>query len=188
VVAAGIAIAAYLLLNRTHSGTGPGKTLPPAGTRVVSVKRTSARDFDPSSDGGDGAEHRSEARLAVDRDPGTSWTTESYSGSNLNGKAGVGLYVDAAPSVAATSLELDTAKPGWVVALYVAPDGPVPKGAPPKGWIKAGGGTVRRRNQRFTLRTGGKPYRYYLLWITKLPPNEQRVELADVSLFAKQRR
>ena len=48
-----------------------------------------------------------------------------------------------------------------------------------------GGGTIKRKRQRFTLRTGGKQYRYYLVWITKLPPNEERVEISDVSLFRK---
>ena len=45
---------------------------------------------------------------------------------------------------------------------------------------------MRHRQQRFTLRTDGKAYRYYLVWITELPPGENRVEISDVSLFAKQ--
>ncbi len=188
VLLVGAAAAAYLLIqarDHTQRGVGPGKATPPAGTRVVSVKRSSAQDFDPL--GNDG-EHADEARFAIDRDPGTNWSTESYRGGGLNGKAGVGLYVDAAPGVAATSVEIDTPKPGWTAELWVAPDGAAPKGAPPKGWTKVGGGTVRRRQQRFTLRTEAKAYRYYLVWITKLPPAEQNVQIADVALFAKQAR
>ena len=86
----GGAVAAVLLLQgveRTQRGTGQGTTKPPAGTKVVSVKRTSAQDFDPL---GDHDEHADEARLAVDRDSGTSWTTESYNGGTIAGKAGVG--------------------------------------------------------------------------------------------------
>jgi serine/threonine-protein kinase len=183
----GGAVAAVLLLQgveRTQRGTGEGTVKPPAGTRVVSVKRTSAQDFDPL---GDRDEHADQAHLAVDKDPGTSWTTESYSGGTIAGKAGVGLYVDAAPGVSATQIEIDTADTGWQAEIQVAPDGDAPTAAPGKtnDWQKVGGGSVRRKHQRFTLRTDGKRYRYYLVWITKLPPNQERVEISEVSLFRK---
>ena len=48
---------------------------------------------------------------------------------------------------------------------------------------EVGGGKVKRKRQRFKLRTGGKAYRYYLVWITKLPAGAERVEITDVSLF-----
>ena len=117
-------------MDRTERGTGQGKVKAPPGTKVVSVKRTSAQDFDPL---GDDDEHADQAFLAVDKDPGTSWTTESYSGATLAGKKGVGLYVDAAPGVAATSIEIDTPKPGWQAEIHVAPDGDAPNGAPGEG-------------------------------------------------------
>jgi tRNA A-37 threonylcarbamoyl transferase component Bud32 len=185
IVLAGVAVAVLFVqgLGRTQRGTGEGKVQPAPGTKVVSVKRNSAQDFDPL---GDDDEHADQARLAVDKDPGTAWTTESYGNASLGNKPGVGLYVDAAPSVAATSVEIDSPKTGWLAELYVAPDGPAPRGMPDPLWSRVGGGTVRRRKQRFTLRTGGKPYRYYLVWITELPPEENRVEISDVSLFAKQ--
>ena len=126
----GGAVAAVLLLQgveRTQRGTGAGTVKPPAGTKVVSVKRTSAQDFDPL---GDHDEHADQAHLAVDKDPGTSWTTESYSGGTLAGKAGVGLYVDAAPGVSATQIEIDTADTGWQAEIQVAPDGDAPTAAP----------------------------------------------------------
>ena len=181
------AVAAVLIvqgIDRTQRGTGEGTVKAPAGTKVVSVKRTSAQDFDPL---GDDDEHADEARLAVDKDPGTAWTTESYSGGTLAGKDGVGLYIDAAPKVAATQIEIDTPKTGWQVEVYAAPEGDAPKGAPGEAdeWERVAGGTVKRKRQRFKLRTDGKPYRYYLVWATKLPPGEERVEISDVSLFRK---
>ena len=184
-------VAAVLItqgIDRTQRGTGEGTVKPPAGTRVVSVKRTSAQDFDPL---GDDDEHAGEAFRAVDKDPGTSWTTETYTGGTLAGKRGdddgVGLYIDAAPKVAATKIEIDTPKTGWQVEIHVAPDGPAPNGAPRQGseWKQVAGGTVKHKEQRFTLRTDGKQYRYYLIWITKLPPGAERVEISDVSLFRK---
>jgi eukaryotic-like serine/threonine-protein kinase len=171
-------------LDHTERGTGQGKVKAPPGTKVVSVKRTSAQDFDPLSS--DKEEHHDQAHLAVDKDPGTAWTTESYRNDSLAGKKGVGLYVDAAPGVAATSVEIDTPKTGWQAEIQVAPDGDAPTEAPGQGeWQKVGGGTVRHTRQRFTLRTNGKAYRYYLVWITKLPPGAERVEISDVSLFRR---
>jgi hypothetical protein len=181
--AAAVAILFYQGLDRTERGTGKGTVKAAPGTKVVSVKRSSAQDFDPL--GKDG-EHPERAPFAVDKDSGTTWTTETYSAGNLGNKAGVGIYVDAAPSVAASSIEIDTPKTGWIAELYVAPDGPAPTSMPDPLWKRAGGGTVRRNRQRFTLRTDGKAYRYYLVWITELPPGANRVEIADVSLFAKQ--
>jgi serine/threonine-protein kinase len=177
------AVLALQGVERTQRGTGGGTVKPPTGTKVVSVKRTSAQDFDPL---GDKDEHADQASLAVDKDPDTAWTTESYSGDTLAGKAGVGIYIDAAPHVNATKLEIDTPKTGWQAEIYVAPDGDAPRGAPgqDRKWEKVAGGTVGK-HQRFNLRTGGKQYRYYLIWITKLPPNQERVEISDVSLFRK---
>src|SRR5215204_4413748 len=50
-------------IDRTQRGTGEGTVKAPPGNEVVSVKRTSAQDFDPL---GDDDEHADEARLAVD--------------------------------------------------------------------------------------------------------------------------
>jgi eukaryotic-like serine/threonine-protein kinase len=179
-----VAVLALQGVERTQRGTGAGTAKPPTGTKPVSVKRTSAQDFDPL---GDKDEHADEARLAVDKDPGTAWTTESYRGDTLAGKAGVGLYVDAAPSVSATQIEIDSPKTGWQTEIYVAPDGDAPTAAPGKTdeWKKVADGTVRHTRQRFKLRTDGKQYRYYLVWITKLPPGQERVEISDVSLFRR---
>src|SRR5262249_15746217 len=82
-------------VNRTQKGTGQGTIKAPPGTKIVSVRSTSAHDYDPQ---GDGSEHPDRVRLAVDRDPGTFWTTESYSGGQItkagadSAKPGVGIY------------------------------------------------------------------------------------------------
>ena len=47
-----------------------------------------------------------------------------------------------------------------------------------------GGGTVARHTQTFKLRTGDKRYRYYLVWIKKLPPDAGRAEITQVTLSA----
>jgi serine/threonine-protein kinase len=169
-------------VDHTHRGTGAGRgAKPPAGTHTVSVGSTSAKAYDPI--GGDG-EHDADAHNVVDRDPGTSWATEHYTGGVLN-KAGVGIYIDAKPSVDAKSIEIDS-KPGWHAELYAAPPGAVPA-AIDHGWQHVGGGDVKRSEQRMRLATDGKRYRYYLVWITKLPPDASQVEIAEIKLFAPKR-
>ena len=164
-------------VDRTQRGTGQGTVKPDQpGTRAVSLKRTAAKTFDPA---GDDEEHDGEAFSVVDKDPGTDWSTEGYSGSNL-GKEGVGIFVDAVPGVDARSIAIDTPEPGWKAEIRVA-DGP----RPPKeigGWEKVAGGTVGSKRKRFRLR--GDRHRYYLVWITGLPPGSERVKISEITLFA----
>jgi tRNA A-37 threonylcarbamoyl transferase component Bud32 len=181
-----IAILVKAGADRTVRGTGSGRIKPEIGTQVVSLARTSAHAYDPL---GDDAEHSSDARLAVDRDPGTAWSTESYDGgtitkSDTSAPPGVGLYVDARPGVRATQMTLQTPKPGWQATVYAAPAG---KPVPPSitgGWKKVGGGTVKRTEQHFKLSTNGTSYRYYLVWITKLPPGNTNAEISEIALLA----
>jgi hypothetical protein len=177
----------FLLLrearDRTQRGTGQGVTKALPGERIVSVARTSANDYDPL---GDDEEHPSEAFRAVDQDPGTAWRTENYVGNTLNkpgGEPGVGLYVDAKPSVNGRSLEIQTPEPGWEMELYAGSARPS-ETWPSDTWTKVGGGTVAKRKQTFKLQTGDRRYRYYLVWITKLPPDEGSVGITQLTLSA----
>ncbi|HWT24469.1 MAG TPA: protein kinase [Solirubrobacteraceae bacterium] len=181
----------YLLakegVDRTQRGAGAGRIVAPPGERIVSVKRTSAHDFDPLADQ---TEHPEEARLAVDQDPGTQWTTETYTNNVLNkprGEPGVGLYVDAEPRVDATAVEIQTPRPGWRMELFAARERPPEAEWPSPVWTRVGGGAVVRRKMRFDLQTGGRSFRYYLVWITQLPPDEGRVEITQATLFAPER-
>ncbi len=47
-----------------------------------------------------------------------------------------------------------------------------------------GGGRVTKPRQRFTLNTDGRRYRYYLVWITALPPDASQVEIREIVLAA----
>ncbi len=126
-VAGGIVIAALVheVPKRTEGGTGSGKVAAtPAGTKVVSVAARSAHAFDPL---GDDQEHSDQAARVVDRDEGTTWTTETYT-SGLEGvKDGVGIYIDAKPKVEAVAMQIETPEPGWKATIYAAPPGAVPK-------------------------------------------------------------
>jgi tRNA A-37 threonylcarbamoyl transferase component Bud32 len=186
----GIVLAAVLALvlidtgSRVQRGTGAPRGKAPAGTRSVSVASDSANDYDPE---GDKLEHHDEAALAVDGDPGTTWSTETYSDHVIAGssgpKTGVGLYIDAKPSVAAEALVLRTPQPGWKTTIYAAPPGA--SGVPDdiSGWTEVGKADITAKKQTIKLDTGGETYRYYLVWITALPADADSVEIGEASLF-----
>jgi tRNA A-37 threonylcarbamoyl transferase component Bud32 len=184
VAGAAIYLIADELGERAQRGTGPGTTTPAPGEQIVSVKATSANDFDPL---GDEEEHSDTARLAVDQDPDTVWTTENYQNNTLtkpNGDPpGVGLYIDAEPSVNGRRLEIQTPTPGWTMEIYGTRSEPTDEW-PNDIWTKLAGGTVEKSKQNFKLDTGDRRYRYYLVWITALPPNEDEVAVTQLTLSA----
>ena len=182
VAAATVVFLAKEGVDRTQRGTGQGPIEAPAGERVVSVASASANDYDPL---GDDEEHPERTSLVVDRDPGTTWITESYSsGIEGAGKEGVGIYVDAKPGVEAVRMEIQTPEPGWEAEIFGAGGNRVPESID-DGWDRLGGGVVRDERQRFRLAASGQRYRYYLVWITALPESAQRVEIAEVALLQR---
>src|SRR3954452_6428764 len=73
---AAAAVAAVLLLTTRGSSDAGGKASTPAPAPPRPVKLLAAKDFDPE---GDGEEHAFDVRKAIDDDPATSWSTETYS-------------------------------------------------------------------------------------------------------------
>ena len=125
-----VAVLAKEGVDHTRRGTGAGVTSKPtpAGTKIVSVTRASAHAYDPL---GDNQEHSDAAGRVVDRDPGTTWTTESYTAGLAGaGKSGVGIYVDAKPKVNAVQMQIDTPAPGFKLTIYAAPAGAGPQVGP----------------------------------------------------------
>jgi tRNA A-37 threonylcarbamoyl transferase component Bud32 len=184
-LAVAVSLVALLLkegVDRGQRGTGQGPIEAPAGEKVVSVASASAADYDPA---GDGEEHPERTHLVVDRDPDTTWITESYS-SGIEGanKDGVGIYVDAKPGVEAVRMEVQSPELGWRAEIFGATGNRVPE-AIDAGWNRLGGGIVRTDHQRFRLAASGDRYRYYLVWITALPETAQRVEIAEIALFQR---
>jgi serine/threonine-protein kinase len=183
-VAGAVALAAILVLaaDQTERGTGTRSGGAPAtasGIAEVSLGQSAARDYDPL---GDNEEHRDERVFALDRNPTTFWSTERYQGGNL-GKPGVGIYVDAAPRAKGRQLEIQTPTSGFTAEVYGATDGGPPDDL--SGWTRLADAQQIGERERIDLETGGRFYRYYLLWITALPPEEERAEVSELRLFAE---
>jgi serine/threonine-protein kinase len=187
VVLAGVVLAVVLVLaaDRTQRGTGNGSSrAAPASPELVNVslKQSNATDYDPL--GGDG-EHPDEAVFVVDRDPNSTWSTETYRDGLT--KAGVGILVDAEPRVAARTLVVNTPTPGFTAEVYGATSGP-PASLPDPGWTRLADARTIGRTEQIRLSTGGRAYRYYLLWITALPPSGDHVEISELRLYRLQNR
>ncbi len=182
-VAAAVALVFVLTqaADQVERGTGTPRATPTKGTEAVSLGRDSAYDYDPLSTDTIKEEHPEEVRRAVDGDPGTAWSTEQYRDEKLP-KAGVGLYVDAYPGVEAKEIRIRTPEAGWEATIYGASGEDAPDTI--DGWTEIGGGTVSKEKQPFTLDTGGEKFRWYLVWITALPPGEQTAKIAGISLYA----
>ncbi len=189
-LAAAAAIVLVLAAGHTHRGTGISPDVAPApGLSPVPLGQTSAHDYNPF---GTGPENRDEVQNVVDSEPNSAWSTEEYYDGTLRkpGGVGAGLYVDAAPSVLARAIELQTNTPGFAVQIFAAnqiqlslPYGdPVPLTA--RGWQGPVGTSADVQNgERIRLSLGGRPFRYYLIWITALAPNAHLASISEVTLF-----
>ena len=75
-------------------------------------------------------------------------------------------------TVAATKLDVTTSSSGWNATVLAAADGsgpPETRDSP--GWVEVGAlQSATSGDDAIPLRTNGTRYRYYLLWITQLPP------------------
>jgi serine/threonine-protein kinase len=182
VIAAAVVAAVLLLADRTTRGTSQRpvvKSAPSSGLKTLSLGQSRAHDFDPYGD--DHTEHRADAGRVLDDDPNTAWTTETYNG-GFGTKPGVGIYVDAKPGVVGKRLDIRTPTTGWQGKVYVA-NSVNPSATNLDGWKDIGSNVVAdKKKLSLQLDTAGQRFRYYLVWITKLPPSGQ-ASISEIVLF-----
>jgi eukaryotic-like serine/threonine-protein kinase len=170
--------AVFFVLSRTEEGTTGGAA--PAGSgklKPVRVPSDGVKDYDPPP--GDGQEHAAAVRNAIDNNLSTVWTTEQYSTGQLS-KPGVGLYVAPKSPVAARAFKLVTTLPGWSVEVYAANS--VPETI--DGWgPKIGGADDVGENEKIQLDSAGQKFSFYLLWITKLPEDQDQASISELTLL-----
>ena len=184
-MAAVVAIVVIFLANRAHHGNGPlNQPAPKATPHQIQLCDTCAVDYNPDAPSGPKNQHPQQDGLAIDGNRNTAWTTETYY-DGLD-KAGVGIYVDAKPGVAARSMIIDTATPGYTVAIYARrasdPVNPNVFDVGSTGWVKVGQAAFVHGIQTIRLATDAIPYRYYLVWITSLGAHNQ-VAVNEIALY-----
>ena len=109
------------------------------------------------------------AKNVFDGNPGTDWTTEKYQGGQFpSTKPGVGVYVKAYKQATAAVAKIVTPDTNMSVEIYGA--GTVPTTL--NGWQKLGtaSGDVNGKTIKLTPVAN---LRYFMIWITKLPPDGQ---------------
>lgn len=140
----------------------------PADARSPILEIAEPRDFDPL---GDQEEHSEDVSAAVDGDPGTYWSTESYDAGL--GKAGVGLLFDLGQSRAVKAAVITSDTPGMRVELRAADDPPDSAAMTAIGAPADAEGVTR-------LEAEGRRARYWLVWITELPDALGSAHIAEV--------
>jgi serine/threonine protein kinase len=193
-IAAGLALVALLLIagavawlvTRTHHGTSKLGQPAPAPRLVQDQPCTTcAHDYNPDALGADKSQNPNLAGLAIDTDPNTAWVTQQYYSGTL-GKSGVGLYVDTSPGIVARDLVIYTSTPGWSAQIWASNATPnrsvFTQG--PTGWVQLNSVGKVNAKQRIRLNASTR-YRYYLVWITSLPPHRNSVSLNEVALYKR---
>jgi eukaryotic-like serine/threonine-protein kinase len=190
VVAAIVAITLIVAADQTHKGTGlPQDVGSRPGLEAVALSQTAAHDYNPF---GTGPENRDQVDNVVDDDPSTTWSSEQYYDGTLKkpGGVGLGVYLDAAPQVLGKALEIQTPTPGFSAQVYVADhiNLELPYGDPDslaeRGWHgPVGSSDYVHDGERIALALHGRPYRYFLVWMTTLPPGMQSLTINELTLF-----
>ncbi len=185
-----VAIALALAAGGAHRGAGqPPDIDSHAGLEPVQLGQAAAHDYNPF---GTGPENRDLVGNVVDGDPNTTWSTEQYYDGTLKkpGGVGLGIYLDAAPRVLAKAIEIQTPTPGFAVRIYVADhiELELPYGSPTplsaRGWQGPVGASADVHDgERIPLTLSGRPHRYYLVWLTTLPPGMQAATINELTLF-----
>jgi serine/threonine-protein kinase len=188
-LAAIVALVLFLAAGQTHRGTGVAAGVSSgSGLHPVSLSQTAAHDYNPF---GTGPENENRIQNVVDSDPNTSWSTEQYYQGTLqkSGGVGTGLYLDAAPGVAARAIEIQTSTPGFAVQVYASSQEPSPLsyGDPAtlsaRGWKGPLGSSAAVSGRQLISLRAGQPFRYYLVWISTLPPGMQSASIDELTLF-----
>jgi hypothetical protein len=156
--------------NPPEEETVPGGALEP-------VEGVTAEAYDPA---GDDEEHSEEASLAVDGDAATVWPTEEYDTGELQ-KEGVGLVLQPTEALPARALDLTTDTPGFDVTIYGA-ETELPDSID-AGWAEIASEEAVQKKGRITLDAAGNDFGYYLIWITKLPEDDTKVEIPEAQLL-----
>jgi serine/threonine-protein kinase len=181
-----LVVVGIVLSSRVESDRGAGADAPgEEPLRVVGLEGEAIDDYDPESD--DGVESSEAVANVIDEIPTTVWDTETYECSGYGcdfsdpaaPKSGVGLTIDAGAPIAARRLDLEVSIPDWGAEIYGA--NTIPDSI--EGWEGPLGGTDDTDQEtQVDIDTGGVEYRYYLLWITRLPAEEQEAGISELTL------
>jgi eukaryotic-like serine/threonine-protein kinase len=146
------------------------------GDEAAPVSVANATDFDPHGDG----EHPDRVALAIDGDPSTSWTTQTYRDDISQLKPGVGLL-------------LDLGEPAEVLRVRVGGSGgydfelrAAESSGPDENAFDRVAAVENASTDETVELSEPTSARYWLLWLTRLTPEGPgRAEISEVILVAR---
>lgn len=163
-LALGVIAAAAIAIHNGH-GLGIVAVHKANESPAKAVALSAAGSYDPA---GDGSEHAADVAKAVDHNAATAWTTEHYRSFT---KPGVGLVLAAPDASALRRLTIESDTPGYTAQIK--------SGDSPSGTFAAvSSSQTVGSSTTFTLT--GKRARYYLIWITQLPPGADHARVNEV--------
>jgi serine/threonine-protein kinase len=164
-----LAVAGIVIGLLASRGSNDGGT--PAASKRVQIAGVTS--YDPF---GDNKEENSAAAInTTDRNPATYWSTERYNDAPSLDKPGVGVVLDAGTLVQLAQLTVVTDTPGFTAQVEATNT----QGGTPE---KISDSKVVGRTTTFDLSANG-PKRYYVIWITKLPPDDHVAHVNEVRAF-----
>jgi serine/threonine protein kinase len=166
---AALAIAAIVIGLIAAGGTNNGGA--PAADKRVEVSGVTS--YDPFGDNKE--EHSAAAFNITDGNPTTYWSTERYNDAPSLGKPGVGVVIDGGTLVDLAQLVVVTDTPGFTAEI----DATNTEGGTP---AKVSDSKVVGKTTTFEISSNG-PKRYYVIWITKLPPGLNYAHVNEVRAF-----
>lgn len=164
------AVAGWIVLHR--NGTlGGGSHLSSPLNSTVQLSGITA--YDPYGSP-PGQEHNADAHLATDSSTSTYWETESYHSTFAAlGKKGVGLVLDAGSPMKLRQLGIATATPGFRAEVEAGDSATGP-------FTAVSPNEVVTTQMVFPLSVSNA-HRYYVIWITALPPGSGQARINDVT-------
>ena len=166
-----LAIAAIVIGLFAIRGSGNNSAAPPPASKRISV--TGVTSYDPFGDNKE--EHSAAAVNITDGNPASYWSTERYDTAPSLGKPGVGVVLDAGALVDLAHLVVVTDTPGFTAQIEATNT----EGATPE---KISDSKVVGSTTTFDLSSSG-PKQYYVIWITKLPPDLQLAHVNEVRAY-----
>jgi len=166
---AALAIAAIVIGLIAAGGTNNGGA--PAADKRVEISGVTS--YDPFGDNKE--EHSAAAFNITDGNPTTYWSTERYNDAPSLGKPGVGVVIDGGTLVDLAQLVVVTDTPGFTAEIEATN---TEGGAP----AKVSDSKVVGKTTTFEISSNG-PKRYYVIWITKLPPGLNYAHVNEVRAF-----
>lgn len=181
VVLVAAAGAAVWLGTRTHHGTVHN---PPASStthHATAIHLVSADAYNPDSLTADHSQNNADAPNVITGANG-GWSTEHYYDGTLD-KKGVGVYMQAGSAAVARRLTLTTDTPGFPVTIYGSNKQPNASNFTASGWVELGSASAVTSNQSISLSSHGIGYRYFLVWMTELPPGSNSATFNEVRVY-----